>query len=559
MSSKQAAHRVRQMNSLTMPAGLRPVSIARHLQRAQKSLRIGRLSQTEYHCRQILGSHPDQPNALNLLGVVATLVGRAEQALPLIQRAIAARDNEPSFHFSLANAFKALGQLDHALEGYRRALALKSNFVEAAFNLANVLKEKGRTVDAVQAYRKVIEIQPNLFQAHANLGHLLQAQHLYGQAVAAYRAALEIEPNLAPTQSSLGNALLALDRHEEALAALRRAIELDSEFAVGHYNLGAGLQALSKNEDAIDAYGHALAKEPGMVDAHYNLGCALETLGRLDEAARALEQAISLNPDHAQAQFHLCGVLVRQGDSAGALALCDGFLQSHPRSTSMLAVKSVILLESGEREAFGHVVDFDRLIRARRFESVPGFENLSDFNRSLTDHVISHPALVYELPGAATSKGWHSGMLTLGEKGPVAELERMIEDMVLEYCREVPLDPAHPFLASRPERWRLSIWAIVLDGQGHQVPHIHPSSWLSGVYYAAVPAFVTSASDSKDGWIEFGQPKQDYNLSAKPELRLFCPEEGLLLLFPSYFYHRTVPFDREGRRISLAFDVIPED
>ena len=35
------------------------------------------------------------------------------------------------------------------------------------------------------------------------------------------------------------------------------------------------------------------------------------------------------------------------------------------------------------------------------------------------------------------------------------------------------------------------------------------------------------------------------------------PEEGLLVLFPSYFYHRTIPFDDPGTRISIAFDVVP--
>ena len=37
------------------------------------------------------------------------------------------------------------------------------------------------------------------------------------------------------------------------------------------------------------------------------------------------------------------------------------------------------------------------------------------------------------------------------------------------------------------------------------------------------------------------------------------PEEGLLLLFPSYFYHGTVPFEAAEPRISIAFDVLPED
>ncbi|MFB3078779.1 MAG: putative 2OG-Fe(II) oxygenase [Lysobacterales bacterium] len=35
------------------------------------------------------------------------------------------------------------------------------------------------------------------------------------------------------------------------------------------------------------------------------------------------------------------------------------------------------------------------------------------------------------------------------------------------------------------------------------------------------------------------------------------PEAGLMLLFPSYFYHGTVPFDYDAQRISIAFDILP--
>ena len=36
------------------------------------------------------------------------------------------------------------------------------------------------------------------------------------------------------------------------------------------------------------------------------------------------------------------------------------------------------------------------------------------------------------------------------------------------------------------------------------------------------------------------------------------PEEGLLVIFPAWFYHRTIPFPADARRISVAFDLVPE-
>ena len=60
------------------------------------------------------------------------------------------------------------------------------------------------------------------------------------------------------------------------------------------------------------------------------------------------------------------------------------------------------------------------------------------------------------------------------------------------------------------------------------------------------------------GWIAFGRPPDHFHTRAAPETRLFRPEEGLMLLFPSYFYHHTVPLAGDETRISVAFDVLPE-
>jgi hypothetical protein len=57
--------------------------------------------------------------------------------------------------------------------------------------------------------------------------------------------------------------------------------------------------------------------------------------------------------------------------------------------------------------------------------------------------------------------------------------------------------------------------------------------------------------------LEFGQPDRDFPTKLAPALFRVRPEEGLLVLFPSYLYHRTLPFEEDGTRISVAFDVVP--
>jgi hypothetical protein len=52
----------------------------------------------------------------------------------------------------------------------------------------------------------------------------------------------------------------------------------------------------------------------------------------------------------------------------------------------------------------------------------------------------------------------------------------------------------------------------------------------------------------------------DYKLPEgfTPERRTVRPEPGLAVFFPSYVFHSTLPYEGEGERLGIAFDVYPE-
>ncbi len=93
-----------------------------------------------------------------------------------------------------------------------------------------------------------------------------------------------------------------------------------------------------------------------------------------------------------------------------------------------------------------------------------------------------------------------------------------------------------------------------LRSQGYQHGHIHPSAWISGVYYVSLPPEVRQEKNDDSGWIEFGRAPYYYSIDNTQNVRAVQPEEGMLVLFPSYFYHRTVPFDSDKERVTIAFD-----
>ena len=101
---------------------------------------------------------------------------------------------------------------------------------------------------------------------------------------------------------------------------------------------------------------------------------------------------------------------------------------------------------------------------------------------------------------------------------------------------------------------------MVLRSSGYQSPHIHAHGVVSGVYYVQIPDIVATAGDSQAGCLRFGQSiiqGEDERSQGSFLQMTVRPEEGMMVLFPSYVWHHTIPFESDTDRISIAFDVLP--
>ena len=89
-------------------------------------------------------------------------------------------------------------------------------------------------------------------------------------------------------------------------------------------------------------------------------------------------------------------------------------------------------------------------------------------------------------------------------------------------------------------------------------PHMHTDGWLSGVYYVDVPDVVNDPAAGQAGWIKFGVPLSEHAMEPAPVTRTVKPETGLMLTFPSYLWHATVPLPAETHaRLCYSYDLQP--
>ena len=242
----------------------------------------GELAAAEALYRRVLQAAPRQPDALHLLGVLTAQSGRPEEAIALIEAAIAEAPGDATFHANLGRACKAAGLAAGALAAFDRALALGA-------------------------------ADPGVFN---DRGNLLLARDRPEEALASLDRALALRPDYAEALNNRGNALRALDRNQDALESYDRAIALRPDFADAFSNRGNLLQDLDRHEEALSSHDRAIALRPDHVDALANRGVALRALGRHAQALASYDRALALSPAHATARSNRSLCLLQMGEMA---------------------------------------------------------------------------------------------------------------------------------------------------------------------------------------------------------------------------------------------------
>jgi len=264
---------------------------------AMQHHRAGRIGDAERVYQKILALHPDDPDALHLLGVLEFQTHRPAPAIERIRKAIAIDPDMAEYHFNLGLALQGLGQRDDAMNAVRRAIQLRPDFAEAFNALGVMLAQNNDMKEAVEFLRRAVQTRPDFPEALSNLGNALCALRQLDEAIACLRRSVELCPNIAEPANNLGIALQEKGDYDESVEQLRRAIALKPAYPEAWNNLAKTLQLKDDLERSAEAARQAIALRPQYAVAYGTLANALKDLGQIEEAVDCYEKALSLRPD----------------------------------------------------------------------------------------------------------------------------------------------------------------------------------------------------------------------------------------------------------------------
>ena len=587
---------------------------------AARLLEDGRAADAANAISPLIGQGCRHPDALMVYSAACEQLGRINDAFEACKAALEQSPDRADLWGALGRMLYENGQPQRGAELLERAIALDPTNAELWYNLALAAADAGNRRRATEAAAKATELKPDWAMAWGGLGFFQEQAGELEAAEASLRRALELDPSLASARHSLTVTLRRLDKPAEALRASASATAPETRLVRAHVLADSGLPealdeyraVLSERPDlidghetyarlmpqigraneALDTYRQALTVVP-TPELYLSALASAQAIGDSDAVDRwALEAERKFGPAPQYALFKAVAARTR-GDARAALDLLEPLADGGYAPAVAQAAETALILhdfDRAERHALAatEIIPHDQsawavLTVVWRIKGDPREEWLADYERLVMPIDIEPPSAgqaefmaaiagelhaLHNMSHHPADQSLREGTQTRGHlferRSPMIQaLAGQIRRQVGERLRDLPVDPTHPFLTRNSGTADfIGSWSVWLRSGGYHVSHIHQEGWLSSALYVELPDSVLSsgreaaADEPSEGALVFGVPSAAFNLELSPR-RIERPEVGRLVIFPSYFWHGTLPFESDLPRLTVAFDMVP--
>lgn len=235
----------------------------------------------------------------------------------------------------------------------------------------------------------------------------------------------------------------------------------------------------------------------------------------------------------------------------------EASLTRTPDDQYLIALQSTALRLLGD-ERYAQLCDYRKLVLPLEIEPPPPWRDVGTFLADLTAslnrlHDPEGHALLFQSlrHGTETTQD-----LTRSSDAAIRGLFQAFAAPIARYLEQIGKG-TDPLRRRNDGRWRFNgSWSVRLRNRGFHMSHVHPRGWISSAFYVELPGIMAQAR-TDEGVLTFGKPGILTTPSLEPEYSV-RPTPGMLVLFPSYFWHGTVPFESPQPRLTVAFDAVPE-
>ena len=395
-----------------------------------------------------------------------------------------------------------------AIENFKKAIKINNNFISALINLAIAYQEIGEIDTAINIYQKVLNINPDLYLVLNDLALLFKKKNEIDTAIEYFNKCIKINP-----------------RYDNA-----------------YYNLGIIYKKLKDNDKAI-----IILKEGKKINPN-NQNIIFE-LAEINRTNKNFDKAIKLYniSKHEKSSYKKLQCLFEGGFKDKYNNELKIINKKNPNDRRIASLAAFVSEKLKIENTYSFCPNPLNYIYKSSIEKY--FDDKNIFINKLLNE-ISAQNFNWEPSGRTTVNGFTTTDLSEKKLPNITKLERIIFDELKLYYNFFRNEKIN-LIENKPKNYKIVSWSNRLKKEGYNTPHIHPSGWVSGVFYLKVPSKI----NDDEGGIKFHLNGDDFINNNQLPTKTIHPKVGDFVLFPSSLFHSTIPFNSNEERVCIAFDL----
>jgi tetratricopeptide (TPR) repeat protein len=284
-----------------------------------------------------------------------------------------------------------LGKTDDAVGALERALAQSPGELSSSVLLAKTNLTQGRVASAEEILKKARDSAPGSPDGYRFLGGFYVSQNRPADAEAQFRRALEIDPKHGPALLDLGRLQYAQGRTQEAERTFMKLAGIGQEAFEPVY--GLFLFQAGRPEEAVREFQRLAKKNPSDRLTRSRLVMAYQACGQTNEAQKLLDEALVKNSKDVDALLQRAGLLIRAGRPDRAEVDVNQVVRLRPNSAEVRYVIAKLYqargLQHRYRQELTETVQLNPYLLSARAELV---QVLLSMNQARTARAVLNEA-----------------------------------------------------------------------------------------------------------------------------------------------------------------------
>jgi tetratricopeptide (TPR) repeat protein len=264
--------------------------------------------------QSLVQDSPENPAALQALGLTELKLGESDDAIEHLERALRTAPQELLIAVTLARAKLQQGDAKGAEEVLKKASQDSPKSAAAAAVLGEFYASQRRPADAEQQYRRALTLDPQYAVAVFDLSMLQIGGDRKAEAEQGFKQLSQMSDGR--FKQYYGIFLLEQNRKDEALREFERLSKEDPSDRSTRTRLVLVYRSLNRESDAERVIQQALNKNPKDLDALLQRAEISLAAKKYPQAESDLNQVIHLSPDSAEPHYVMAKLHAARGETA---------------------------------------------------------------------------------------------------------------------------------------------------------------------------------------------------------------------------------------------------